>query len=1467
MKRIGYLTGIMLSALCVVWMSAIYAEAAQKQTIYNSPYVTFAPDRKAWTTNAGEKNTQWYDKGTAVSTGISSSLRSLKKGEHYYAVKRTDEVPVGKWVVELRSVNCCHNSYPVQDTYHGISYNRNNCLRSHYSGWNAYCADCGEKIADTYVYMSKAAAESIDYLEVSTDMEYYYLCPHCNNLEQGRGLAPHSCKAISWNQYKVTYDANTRPTERYGGYMADSIHMYNNATKYEGNSVTPVTHLTENAYTRTGYEFVEWNTEPDGSGTSYQDGQEIVNLSLADWNDTGTWTNKDKGVITLYAQWRPSASTLRINPNGGSYHGKTTVTSVTGNYGSNYKILNDTIKAPKGYTISFNSNGGSQLPPIVSIRKFTEWSQSQSFRGKIKDDVYYFIAPDGNVDTITANYELDSVTLPDCKKTGSSFGGWYYDAGFSKFAGNADDKIIPTKNITLYARWVDLKLSSKDNYTANGGKGAVDLSWTQSDNHNKIYKIYQSRDEVTWNLITSETDIGKQIAVSEDFTYTGKKKTYTVPYTGLYTLTAYGARGENYDTHTGGKGGKVTAQVWLREGEKLTYAVGGQNGYNGGGTGSDYGNGGGSTVIVSDKQGTLLVAGGGGGAGPAGNGGKGGSSTSLRKDKKSDGADGIAGGGAGYVGGNAGELIVHHHTDDCYQSDDLSYTLFDEKSGTINSWMKNYWNKAQGEVGTGMKDTPAMGFDGSYYSNTTNMYGVYFHSKGESSGAHYYLGTYWTGDWSEGGVRRYEPYWAQTYIPTKDNTQVNVGIYLNVWEGNHNGRFSNTKTYVQVYDQNNRRIFSKTLEEIKEEQDKNNFKIIYDQRGSGVKDETVQGTLKISLPKGTTHIYIALKASQSNGADWFTMKFTSVKFIGGKNTYTVCGYEEGQVLSSKPAYGGSSYVNTDAAYDYSKTAGARSGDGAFSIRSKAVGYLEVLSLSNVIATDYAAPNVISEKTVTWEPMETNKARIIWQAPKDNGTAYYHVAESYPIGSTTRLCRSNVTKNTLTSGIAGYYTLTDTKAATVVTAANGSFITGNSLAVSVGTAVRYLHVAAVDKAGNVGGTAHIRIEAANVQWKLCTEQLLIEEEENIYPAGTDKTWYVRADGTTPFMLKHQAYMDGPATLTYQPNYTIYESFCAGMTARNVIRTPSHAVTDGEIRTDAKGLFHSAEGKPALIQYPYSYTIRFERGRRLSGVQKFTLEASSSGKHIKVIPVAGAEGKDGVVYSDAARDKNNGLTLIGDGEAPVISGLEPLENAALINRNDGTVILDVNATDTLSGVGVFYLEIINADNGGCKTYTPGEDGRIRVEITKDESLFSGDFVVTAFAADNVGNEAEITKGTTEFVLNTKVERILEPHDPIFKCGESGILTITTWGYADRVEVEFPEEFASLNPGLNRTYLYMDTPQHRQEEQLRFMIPLYAPADRRYTITVRAYKGDKKLEDYPSFSTIAGGTILDEFHTRLR
>lgn len=347
------------------------------------------------------------------------------------------------------------------------------------------------------------------------------------------------------------------------------------------------------------------------------------------------------------------------------------------------------------------------------------------------------------------------------------------------------------------------------------------------------------------------------------------------------------------------------------------------------------------------------------------------------------------------------------------------------------------------------------------------------------------------------------------------------------------------------------------------------------------------------------------------------------------------------------------------------------------------------------------------------------------------------------------------------------------------------------------------------------------------------------------------------------------MEGPAREDYQLNETIYETAIPdGSRAKNRIHTPSAEITNGTLRTDASGLSYATEGSTVLRQYPYSYTIRSDRNKELTGVQKFVIDRELSGQRIQVIPAAGADIGTEKVYSVHSEDEKNKIVLIADGEAPVIRGMEVLENRELIDRRDGEITLRVKAEDFISGIRKFYIKINNTDNAVSKTYIPAEDGYITITITRDDPLFSGDLTVLGYAVDNVGNENSCIYGTTEFALESSVERVLTPKDPVFKCGESGILTFTTWGYADRVEVIFPECMTALDPELNKTYDYEENPGYRITEELQFAVPLYTPENQKLEIVVRAYKGDKKLEDHPTISVIGvSGTVLDELRTRLR
>ncbi len=84
------------------------------------------------------------------------------------------------------------------------------------------------------------------------------------------------------NQYAIQYLPNTPE-----GAKDTTEQMADQALRYD-----EVSMLAANTYAFTGYDFAGWNTEADGTGTAYYDGQRIARLIPA-----------DGGIFRLYAQW------------------------------------------------------------------------------------------------------------------------------------------------------------------------------------------------------------------------------------------------------------------------------------------------------------------------------------------------------------------------------------------------------------------------------------------------------------------------------------------------------------------------------------------------------------------------------------------------------------------------------------------------------------------------------------------------------------------------------------------------------------------------------------------------------------------------------------------------------------------------------------------------------------------------------------------------------------------------------------------------------------------------------------------------------------------------------------------------------------------------------------------------------------------------------------------------------------
>ena len=187
------------------------------------------------------------------------------------------------------------------------------------------------------------------------------------------GILPKA--AVTPTTYTITYTDPSGDSSVTG--------MPSAGTKNEGTAYTIAA-----GPTRANYTFAGWNTQADGSGTTYAVGASYT-------------TEAD---LDLYAQWTPTQYTLTINAGTGKYNGSTTATE-SGTAGSSVTISNPTAPTTPVYTVQYNMNNGGTVSPISSQIQpsFDKWTKT-SGQGSLSTDGTSFTFGAGNA-TITASYK------------------------------------------------------------------------------------------------------------------------------------------------------------------------------------------------------------------------------------------------------------------------------------------------------------------------------------------------------------------------------------------------------------------------------------------------------------------------------------------------------------------------------------------------------------------------------------------------------------------------------------------------------------------------------------------------------------------------------------------------------------------------------------------------------------------------------------------------------------------------------------------------------------------------------------------------------------------------------------------------------------------------------------------------------------------------------------------------------
>ena len=246
--------------------------------------------------------------------------------------------------------------------------------------------------------------------------------------------------SINHLQFVVTFDAN-------GG---TGMTYPQNCTSGEEER------LFENTFVRDTYDFVGWNTERDGSGTAYSNGQYII-VSKA---------------MTLYAQWKKTVPSTPITPGGIRYiveHYKAS--------GSGYTLketeystgeIGDTVTAtPKTY------DGFAYNPSISTssgiLKKISSAADIVTLKLYYDRTVYAVtVENDGNGSASAAPASAamgDEITLTAAPNSGYRFKAWEVVSGGVTISNNKF--IMPAGNVTVKAIF-----ERKSSGSSGGGGGS-----------------------------------------------------------------------------------------------------------------------------------------------------------------------------------------------------------------------------------------------------------------------------------------------------------------------------------------------------------------------------------------------------------------------------------------------------------------------------------------------------------------------------------------------------------------------------------------------------------------------------------------------------------------------------------------------------------------------------------------------------------------------------------------------------------------------------------------------------------------------------------------------------------------------------------------------------------------------------------------------------------------------------------
>ena len=179
--------------------------------------------------------------------------------------------------------------------------------------------------------------------------------------------------------------------------------------------------LPSNGYALPGYQFTEWNTKADGSGTAYDNKAEVINLS----SEAGT-------TVTLYAQWKPRTYSVNLLLNNDESE-DTLLETLEATFDEPFTLPDSVLGIPEGSTLlgwetlglgSFYNIGSSITNLCTFSADGTPVGQNLYARLGTTDSFYLVIKNNGS--PVSLENPTENIALIDA--SGTEFRGFFEEA-------------------------------------------------------------------------------------------------------------------------------------------------------------------------------------------------------------------------------------------------------------------------------------------------------------------------------------------------------------------------------------------------------------------------------------------------------------------------------------------------------------------------------------------------------------------------------------------------------------------------------------------------------------------------------------------------------------------------------------------------------------------------------------------------------------------------------------------------------------------------------------------------------------------------------------------------------------------------------------------------------------------------------------------------------------------------------